>query len=240
MNRVRLEICAFSLEAAKLAEKAGADRIELCSNPAEGGTTPHYGLIEMAVKQLSIPVYPIIRPRGGDFTYSDDEFEMMKRDIVKCKELGCKGVATGILTADNRVDVERMRILTKLAFPLGVTFIRAFDLTPDASEALEMVIDAGCERILTSGQTEKAVDAVDLIKALTQQAGERIIVMPGSGVRANNIAHIIESTGVKEIHASARVLVPNVHHRVTELGFGQPVSCNAEEVAEMSRLINNS
>ena len=236
MQKINIEICAFSIDAAKIAEKAGADRIELCSNPMEGGTTPHFGLIKAVCEKVKIPVYPIIRPRGGDFCYLDDELELIKNDILICKELGCKGIAIGILTKTNKVDLVRLKQIVELAHPMRVTFIRAFDVTPDPFEALEQIIEAGCERILTSGQAPYAADATTLIKKLVEQAGDRISIMPGSGVRAENLKQLIKATGAWEFHSSARIFIPNQNSAVDNLGFGQPVSCKPQQIRKMREI----
>lgn len=238
MKKVSLEICVFSIDAALKADNAGADRIELCSNPLEGGTTPHYGLIKAACEKTNLDVFPIIRPRGGDFTYSQDEFEMMKEDIRFCKETGCQGIATGILLSDNSVDTERMKEIVQLAAPMDVTFIRAFDLTPDPEKALQDIIDSGCKRILTSGQANKAEEALPLLNKLNTLARGRISIMPGSGVRASNIKKIIDHTGVTEIHSSARVFTANRSSKADDLGFGQPVTCDDHQISEMRMIID--
>jgi copper homeostasis protein len=239
MKKCLLEICVFSLDSAIKASRAGADRLELCNNPLEGGTTPHHAFIKAAVEKTGIPVFPIIRPRGGDFCFSDDEFAMMMDDILSCKATGCKGIATGILLEDNRVDEKRMRKIVEWASPMGVTFIRAFDLTPDPAKALQSVINAGCERILTSGQAQKAESGLSLIRELNNLAKGKISIMPGSGVRPENIKVIIEETGVHEIHSSARIFVPNKSSKVDELGLGQPVSYDEKQVAKMRQIIND-
>ena len=201
----QLEVIGFNIENSLLAQAAGAHRIELCDNPCEGGTTPSYGLIKAARKQLHIELYPIIRPRGGDFLYTNAEYEIMKADLLLCKELGCDGVVIGILNANGSVDKERCKLLVDLAYPMGVTFHRAFDRTNDPSNALEDIIEIGCERILTSGQMPAALDGIDCIVQLVQQADDRIIIMPGSGVRSDNIVNLAEKTGAQEFHTSARV-----------------------------------
>ncbi len=200
-----LEIIGFTIEGCLLAQNAGAHRIELCDNPADGGTTPSFGFIKSAREKLVIDLYPIIRPRGGDFLYSDAEFEIMKTDISICKALNCEGVVIGMLNADGTVDKARCKELVERAYPLGVTFHRAFDRTIDPLKALEDIIDTGCERILTSGQRPNALDGADLISALIKQADNRIIIMPGSGVRSDNIAAIAKKTGAIEFHSSARI-----------------------------------
>ena len=201
----KLEIIGFNIESCTMAQSAGAHRIELCDSPGEGGTTPSYGFIRAAREKLSIDLYPIIRPRGGDFLYSADEFEIMKTDLRRCKELGCDGVVIGILNANGTVDKERCSQLVELAYPLGVTFHRAFDRTGDAFKAMEDIIETGCERILTSGQKPKALDGAEMIAALIEKAADRIIIMPGSGLRSDNITAIAEKTGAVEFHSSARI-----------------------------------
>ncbi|HET6254924.1 MAG TPA: copper homeostasis protein CutC [Puia sp.] len=201
-----LEICAFNLPAALAAQQAGADRIELCAGPEEGGVTPSAGLIRMAREKLRIPVYPIIRPREGDFLYSEEEFRIMLRDVEFCKEVGCDGVVIGMLLADGGVDRERCARLVEAAYPLGVTFHRAFDRAANPFEALEAIIRIGCERILTSGQRPVAMEGVGLLAELVREADERIVIMPGSGVRASNVAELAKKTGATEYHTSAGVL----------------------------------
>ncbi len=200
---MKLEIIAFNLESCLSAQEGGADRIELCNNPSEGGTTPSYGFIKAARNALKIELYTMIRPRGGDFLYSESEYEVMKTDIETCKKLGCDGVVLGMLTPGGKVDKERCKNLVGYAYPLGVTFHRAFDRASNAVEALEDTIDIGCERILTSGLKPTAVDGQQLIKELIVHAGERIIIMPGSGVTSSNIISLAENTGAVEFHSSA-------------------------------------
>ena len=199
-----LETIAFNIESCTTAQSAGAHRIELCANPGEGGTTPSYGFIKTARKKLHIQLYPIIRPRGGDFLFSADEFEVMKADVQLCKDLGCDGVVIGMLNEDATVNIERCAFLVKLAYPMGVTFHRAFDRVTDPEKALEAVIGIGCERILTSGFHPTATEGAANIKKLIEQADERIIIMPGSGVRSENIIELAQMTGAVEFHSSAR------------------------------------
>lgn len=199
-----LEIAVFNIQSAILAASAGADRIELCENPFDGGTTPSYGTLKTVREKINIPVFPIIRPRGGDFLYSDEEFEVMKKDIQLCKDLGFEGVVTGLLSKDGSIDIYRTSKLVKLAYPLEVTFHRAFDRAKDPLQSLEDVITCNCQRILTSGQVPNAFDGRELIKQLVQLANERIIIMPGSGIRSNNISQLAEFTEVEELHSSAR------------------------------------
>ncbi len=202
----KLEVIAFDIESCVIAETSGAHRIELCSGPGEGGTTASAGFIKKARNKTSIELYPIIRPRGGDFLYTDDEFEIMKTDIRQCKSLGCDGIVTGLLLEDGKIDMTRTSQLVQIAYPMGVTFHRAFDRCADPMEGLEAVIQTGCERILTSGQMPQAADGIPLIATLISQATHRIIIMPGSGIRPDNIASIAEQTRATEFHSSARKL----------------------------------
>ena len=199
-----LETIAFNIESCKIAQAAGAHRIELCDNPGEGGTTPSYGFIKAARQILKIDLFPIIRPRGGDFFYSDEEFEIMKTDIQVCKEFSCDGIVFGILNDDATIDKIRCKILVQLAYPMSVTFHRAFDRVTEPSQALENVIECGFERILTSGFYPTAMEGADNLKKLIQVADERIIIMPGSGIRSSNIKQLKEITNAFEFHTSAR------------------------------------
>lgn len=199
-----LEIAVFNIQSALLAEKAGANRIELCENPFDGGTTPSYGTLKTVREKISIPVFPIIRCRGGDFFYTDDEFAVMQKDVLLCKDLDFDGVVIGMLNRNAGVDKERTKRLVELAYPLDVTFHRAFDRAKNPLQSLEDIIECGCQRILTSGQVPNAFDGKELIKQLIEQADDRIIIMPGSGVRSNNIKQLAAYTGAKELHSSAR------------------------------------
>jgi copper homeostasis protein len=201
----KLEVIGFNIENCMLAQSAGARRIELCDNPEEGGTTPSCGFIKAAREKLKIDLFPIIRPRGGDFLYNDEEFEIMKTDVKLCKQLGCDGVVIGMLNADGTIDKKRNAALVELAYPLGVTFHRAFDRAADPLQAMEDIIGIGCERILTSGQKPNAADGAELIAQLIKQADERIIIMPGSGVRSKNVIELAKKTGATEFHTSARI-----------------------------------
>lgn len=207
MEGFRLEVCANSYESAAAAEEGGAIRVELCENMAEGGTTPSYGQIQLCKNKLNLEVWPIIRPRGGDFLYSDDEFEIMKADILACKDLKCDGVVTGILNADGSVDKDRCAELVKLAFPVPVAFHRAFDLCSDLGQALETIVETGFVRILTSGAAQSALLGAEKISELIKQASGRIELMPGAGINPTNIATIAKQTGATVFHASARIPV---------------------------------
>jgi copper homeostasis protein len=234
----RLEVIGFNIESCILAQAAGAHRIELCDNPGEGGTTPSYGFIKAARANLQIELYPIIRPRGGDFFYSDAEFEVMRTDVKICKELGCDGVVIGILNADGTVDKKRCKELVALAYPLGVTFHRAFDRVNNAAQALEDIIEIGCERILTSGLVPAALDGTETLAALIKQADERIIIMPGSGVRADNIVELAKKTSAVEFHTSARMNIDSRMNYTNEAMKESLKSISADEV-EIKNIIAN-
>lgn len=235
----KLELIAFTLQSAIDAQAAGAHRIELCDNPGEGGTTPSYGMIKAVRENVSIDVYPIIRPRGGDFLYSPGEFEIMKQDITVCKQLGCDGVVIGMLHADGSIDKAHCRQLVELAYPLGVSFHRAFDRAANLQQALEDVIEIGCERILTSGGKPSAADATDVLKQLLEQADERIIIMPGSGVRAQNIEAIARATGAREFHSSARRFIPSAmqYHAATMNETLEQVALNVDEAKQLAVIL---
>ena len=212
-----IEIAVFSLEAAIAAYNAGAHRIELCSAPAEGGLTPSAATMRLARKYVKIPIHVMIRPREGDFCYSEKEFESMLLDVAAAKMVGMEGVVAGILNPDGTVDEKRMAILVDAAAPMNVTFHRAFDMVRAQDEALEAIIYAGCERILTSGGQQTAPQGIEKLADLVKKAGDRISIMPGSGVNMNNIKHLVESTCAKEMHLSARSLVPG------KMNFKQPL-----------------
>ncbi|MBN2666169.1 MAG: copper homeostasis protein CutC [Bacteroidales bacterium] len=205
--KFKLEICADSVASAINAQSAGADRIELCDNLLEGGTTPGYGAIISARSNLSIKLHVLIRPRGGDFLYSDLEYDIMRRDIELCAENGIDGIVTGILLSGGSIDVERTARLFEFAYPMCATFHRAFDLCKDPVSGLEDVIATGASRLLTSGLRNKARDGIELIRQLITQAGERIIVMPGGGIDETNAAQIITATKATELHLTGRMEV---------------------------------
>lgn len=202
---MKIEICANSYQSAVNAEKAGADRIELCVELAVGGITPSHGLIEKVVQKLSIPVFVLIRPRSGNFTYTSDEFDVMKKDVEFCKSIGCKGIVSGILKNDNTIDSIRTQELIALAKPLSFTFHRAFDWVPEPLESLKQLIAIGVERILTSGQEITAIEGIELLKNALQLSKSNLMIMPGGGINAENVLTFKEA-GFKEIHFSATSL----------------------------------
>lgn len=203
MNYI-IEIATTDFIATKSAVEGGADRIELCAALSDGGTTPSYGTIKKCRESFDIPLFPIIRSRSGDFLYNDKEFEVMMYDLKLCKDLGCDGVVVGLLKKDGTIDGKRMSKLIEAAYPMEVTFHRAFDRCKDPFEALEQLINMGCQRILTSGQRQVAIDGVELIAKLRKAANERIIIMAGSGVRKENIKELSEKSGIVEFHSSLR------------------------------------
>lgn len=204
-----LEVCCGDLESAQAAARGGAQRVELCSALSADGLTPSLGLIE-AVRQLpDLRLHVLIRPREGDFVYTDAEFEIMRDDILMAKQLGADGVVIGALTAEGDIDVERCKKLVEAAEGMQVTFHRAFDQCRHPQEALEQIIAMGCTRLLTSGQASSAQAGIPLLKQLVEQAGSRLILLPGAGVNQHNASTILDSTGAQEIHGSLRSMQGN-------------------------------
>lgn len=199
---MNLEICANSLQSALNAQMAGADRIELCSELSVGGITPSLGLLKLIKEKIDIPVHVLIRPRSGNFNYTNDEFEQMKNDIQLCKDLGFAGIVSGVLSENNSIDIKRTQELIDISKPLSFTFHRAFDCVPKPEQALEKLIQLGVNRILTSGQKDKAIDGLELLKRLKNQAKDQLIILPGSGIRPEN-AEVFREAGFDEIHSSA-------------------------------------
>ena len=238
MKPIRIiEICANSAQSCVEAEMGGAKRVELCAGIPEGGTTPSYGEI-MTARELTstIDINVIIRPRGGDFLYTPAEVQSMLHDIEMCKQLGVHGVVFGCLTKEGDIDVTLMRRLMDAAKPLSVTCHRAFDVCRDPFVALEQLIELGCDRILTSGQQSDAVKGISLIAELVKRAANRIIIMPGCGVREENIVKIEQETGAKEFHTSARSIVySKMVYRNENVPMGSNVVSSAFETVETDR-----
>ena len=222
MNYI-IEIATSDFPTTESAVEGGADRIELCANLEEGGTTPSYGHIKKCREAFNVLIYPIIRPRGGDFLFTEDEFEIMLQDVKLCKQLGCDGVVIGLLNSNGNIDIKRTSILADAAYPLGVTFHRAFVRCRDPFEAMEQLIQTGCERILTSGQKPAAHEAMELIAQLNTAADDRIIIMPGSGVRKENIKMLADQTGCVEFHSSLKGKTK------TAMDFIHPAFADSEE-----------
>jgi copper homeostasis protein len=221
-NRVTIEICVDSIESAIAADRGGADRIELCSSLAEGGVTPSAGLIATVLNRVSLAVLVMIRPRAGDFYYSDDEFRAMQQDVATAKQLGADGVVFGLLNEDGGVDVARTHQLVEIARPLKVTFHRAFDMARDLNEAFEDLVRAGVDRVLTSGGEQNAGLGRTKIAELNRAAKDRIIVMAGAGITEQNVRELLAETGVREIHASLRTALPSpMRYRNEKVSFGE-------------------
>lgn len=220
-----LEICAGSVESAVAARDGGAERIELCAALEIGGVTPSAGVITEARKVEGLVLNVIIRPRGGDFLYNGYEVACMEKDICTCKRLGADGVVIGALTAEGDIDTATCKRLIAAADGMSITFHRAFDMCRAPREALEELIELGCDRVLTSGQAATAEAGIPLLKELAEQAAGRIIIMPGCGVNSSNAAKILQATGATEIHASARKSVgSNMKFRHSGVSMGNPDS----------------
>ena len=196
-----LEVCANSYESAINAEKGGAHRIELCENLSVGGLTPNFELAKKVINELNIPVFILIRPRGGNFIYSNEEFEQIKKDIILFKKIGCKGIVSGILTKNKKLDINKTKELIKLSRPLEFTFHRAFDEVLNPINVLHQLIKLRADRILTSGQKKTAIDGIELIKKLINISNNNIKIMPGSGINSTNILEI-NKLKINEIHGS--------------------------------------
>ena len=208
-----IEICTNGINSCLNAQKGGANRVELCDNLLEGGTTPSFGMIEIVKRYLKIPVFVMIRPRGGDFYYSNLEFEIMKNNILHCKKIGVAGVVFGLLNLDGTIDTTRTKALIKLARPMKVTFHRAFDRCYDLPKGLEKLIDLGIDNVLTSGGQPKAMDGLPMLEKLVKQADNRIQIMVGSGVNPQNVHHF-KNIGITNFHFSAtEILDSNMKFR---------------------------
>ena len=206
-----LEICANSYQSAVNAEIACAHRIELCSEISVGGTTPSYGLLKKVMADIDIPVHVLIRPRSGNFTYSSKEFDIMKENILQCKDLGCAGIVSGVLHEDYTIDKKRTSELIELSKPMCFTFHRAFDVVSKPKEALLKLLNLGVDRLLTSGQQEKAEDGIDLLIELQKLAKNKLTILPGSGINSENCIHF-KNAGFTEIHSSAsKIISRNTH-----------------------------
>jgi copper homeostasis protein len=216
-----LEVCIDSVESAMAAEHGGAKRVELCSDLMEGGITPGAGLIASVRRRIAIDLFVMIRPRGGDFYYTDLEFEVMQEEISHARQLGADGVVLGLLDQHGRVDLTRTRKLVEQAAPLPVTFHRAIDMTPNLLAAFEDVLSTGAARILTSGGAPSVPLGLAEITRMVEASRGRIAIMPGGGIRPENIAAIVQATGASEFHASARTAFPSpVHFRKQGMAIG--------------------
>ncbi len=237
-----LEVCAFNIQSCIIAERAGAVRVELCDNPVEGGTTPSYGTIKQVREKIVIDLYPILRPRSGNYYYNEDEYAILKKDIDACRELGCNGISVGTQNINGEIDTEWLKRIVEWAGPLGVTCNRAFDGTPDPFKALEDVIACGCERVLTSGQKTAAPDAGEVLGKLVKQAGDRIIIMPGAGIKSTNLKKLIDESNATQFHGSARAIAHNpLKYINTEVNdYGNVYISDEDEVRAMVNILNST
>jgi copper homeostasis protein len=238
--RYTLEICAGSLSSALAAQEGSADRVELCDNLSEGGTTPSYGMIKTVQSLLNIPVFPIIRPRSGNFVYTAHEFEVMRHDIVCCSELGCEGVVFGILHPDGSIDTKRCAELVSISGSMQLTFHRAFDRCSDRERGLEDLINMGFHRVLTSGGMDYAEDAIPELERLVKQAKNRISVMPGSGITNQNLLTIARETRAFEFHSTAKskIDLSNVVDPLNNLETQYLYETDPVKVTEMRRILD--
>ena len=236
------EVCAFNIQSAIIAQKAGAARVELCDNPVEGGTTPSHGAIIETREKITIDLYPIIRPRAGNYFYDDHEYAIMKRDIMMCRDVACEGISVGAQKKNGEIDTDMMKRIVEWAGPLGVTCNRVFDCAPDPFKALEDVISCGCERILTSGLKSAAPNAGELLRKLVEAAGDRIIIMPGAGVKSTNIKQLIHESNAREFHGSARKVAHNpvsfINNEVSD--YGNVYIADEEEVRAIVELLSTT
>jgi len=245
-KKIIVEVCVDSVESAMAAERGGAQRVELCSDLLEGGVTPSLGLLGVVRSRVAIAVHPIIRPRPGDFCYSELEFESMRRDIEAAKSAGADGVVLGILEPNGSVDIERTRELVELARPLSVTFHRAFDMSADLFRALEDVCATGANRLLTSGGQQECLQGIDTVARLLRAARGRITIMAGGRIGISNAAAIVERTGVREIHVGLASPVRSpMLHRNPHLSMGkaqgreyQRTQVLEESVRELNRALS--
>jgi copper homeostasis protein len=234
-----IEVCVDSLESAIAAERGGAKRVELCSGLPEGGITPSAGLIATARQKVSIGLHVMIRPRAGDFCYTVDDFSVMQRDVLMAKQLGANGVVFGILDLDGKVDVHRTRQLVDLAKPLKATYHRAFDMSVDLKQSLEQVVEAGADRILTSGGSQTALEGAMMLRSLVEAGGGRVIVMACGGIHDKNVQHIIKQTGVREIHVGLRTPVQSpMRHRNDHISMGSLKNSEYQRFVVMEERVN--
>lgn len=220
---VLVEACVDTVASALAAQAGGAGRIELCANLVEGGTTPSAGTIALARERLGIPLFVIVRPRGGDYLHDADEVEVMRRDVEAVRRLGADGVVIGALTPDGRVDAAVTRVLVEAARPMRVTFHRAFDAARDAAEALETLATLGVDRVLTSGGAASALEGVAALRALVQQAGERLVVLAGGRLTPESVGAVVSASGVREVHVRGAERVESaMRFRRAGVGVAKP------------------
>jgi copper homeostasis protein len=246
-NSILVEVCADSVSSAVIAQSAGAYRVEFCANLKEGGTTPSLGQIKIARELLNIRLYVLVRPRGGDFLYDHREWKTIEYDIHSCGEMGCDGIVTGMLLPDGTVDKERMYKLILIArqYGMGITFHRAFDRSVDLFQAMEDIIDLGCERILTSGGYNTAIEGIEILQQLIEKANKRIVIMPGAGITPENASLLIQKTGLKELHGTFRARIPSrMQYKNRKLSnqeeeYSSPVA-DAEKIQTICKICKNT
>jgi len=236
-NRFVLEICVESVEHAVAAELGGAQRIELCSDLSSGGITPSAGFMQTVRRHVRLPIHILIRPRPGDFCYSDHELEIMRNDILAAKEFGMDGIVLGILHENARVDIERTKSLVAVAHPLPVTFHRAFDASENLEASLEDVIQTGASRILTSGGQPRATDALPALARLVQSAKGRILIMPCGGINSENVMHIVRTTRAQEVHSSAGTSSPGLTAHDSSLSDSNDADGSSPEFASFEQKV---
>ncbi|MCK5847252.1 MAG: copper homeostasis protein CutC [Bacteroidales bacterium] len=245
MNK-KLEICCYSIPSAIDAEKAGADRIEFCDNYSEGGTTPSFAAIEFAINIIQIPTNIIIRPRGGDFLYSDTEFDIIKKDVVYCNNMGANGIVIGFLTSNGDIDIDKTKEIIDLADGMEVTFHRAFDMCNNPHKAIELLSKLGVYRVLSSGGRNTAMEGIDDLRKLVSIAGNDIKIMPGSGINDSNLEKIINTTKANEYHSSAKIFIESkmqYYNRniymggENSIGEYSMISVNKEMIYKMKEII---
>lgn len=245
---VKIEVLVDSVESARAAQRGGADRLEVCQNLFEGGTTPSAGLISSIRGAVDLPMNVMIRPRGGDFCYTEEEVQVMRHDIVTARQLGADGIVLGLLAPDGTVDRETTRQLVELARPMSITFHRAIDMSRNLSEALETIIGLGIERVLTSGGEATVLEGLETITALIRQARDRIVVMPGGGIREHNLSRILSSCHAREVHVSgSRAVDSRMQFRNTRVPMGRELRApefavsqvDPERIARYRSMVSN-
>lgn len=235
---MQIEVVVYNYESALIAEKCGASRVELCANESAGGTSPSVAMLEKIKQNSNFPVFVMVRPREGDFTYSDVEMDLILREIELFKKAGASGIVCGALTTNAEVDVENVKKMIAAASPLPFTFHRAFDHVKDPFIALEQLVDCGCTRILTSGQQPSVFEGKDLVKQLILKSNGRIGIMPGAGVNSNNVKEIVDFTGCTEIHLSAKKMIQRQVVLNTMIQLGSSNDANSFQMTDEVELWN--
>lgn len=240
MSKILLEVACANLQSVKAAVEGGADRIELCAALGAGGLTPSDGFIREALRISTVPVFVMIRPREGDFLYAEDEFEIMLHDLARCRESGVTGVVTGMLTTAGQVNKSQLTRFIEHAGDMQVTFHRAFDLSRDASDSLKDLTESGIHRLLTSGMAASAPEGAACIRQLVLQSAGRPVIMAGAGVKPDNVADLVRTTGVSEVHLSGKVTrASGMSFRRAALSMGVPDADEYSLAVSDSRIIRS-